>query len=78
LFRISVFGFRIYFMSKAIYKITGMDCDSCAKMIELDLEDAGIKDCKCSFADKTLEINQEHNENVIVEIIQKSGYSITT
>ena len=41
--------------SKKIYKISGFDCASCATMLEMDLEDAGIK-CKCSYAKETLEV----------------------
>ena len=44
--------------------------------LRLDLEDAGITSCKCSFANSTLEVNQEHNEAEVVEIVKKSGYSI--
>lgn len=62
--------------NKKVYKVEGMDCDSCAKMIELDLEDAGITSCKCSFANSTLEVNQEHKLAEVVEIVKKSGYSI--
>ena len=62
--------------SSTKYKIDGMDCDSCAKMIELDLEDAGIKSCKCSYPNQSLEIEEEHDPEVVVEIIRKSGYSI--
>lgn len=64
-------------MAKKIYKITGMDCASCAMVIESDLEDAGVK-CKCSFAKQTLEV--EHNGNLdeekIKEIVKKSGYNL--
>lgn len=63
-------------MSKAIYKITGMDCDSCAKMIELDLEDAGIL-AKCSYSESILEITHDHDKTKVVEIVRKSGYTIT-
>lgn len=62
-------------MSKKIYKISGMTCDSCAKMIELDLEDAGHT-CKCSYANETLEIETEHKIEEIIEIVKKSGYTI--
>lgn len=57
------------------YKIKGMDCDSCAKMIELDLEDAGHK-CKCSYANETLEIETEHKTEDIIEIVRASGYTL--
>ena len=59
------------------YKISGMDCDSCAKMIELDLEDVGIVS-KCSYTKETLEITHDHDTTKVVEIVTKSGYSITT
>ena len=59
-------------MSK-IYKIKGMDCESCAKMIELDLEDAGIL-ASCSFFKETLEIEADHDEIRVKEVIEKSGY----
>ncbi|KKQ86776.1 MAG: hypothetical protein UT10_C0017G0018 [Candidatus Woesebacteria bacterium GW2011_GWB1_38_8b] len=56
-----------------------MDCDSCAKMIELDLEDAGIK-CSCNYAKKILEVElsdpNEHKK--IKEIVEKGGYKITS
>lgn len=58
------------------YKIVGMTCESCAKMIELDLEDAGILNCKCSYALETLEIKEDHDFNKIEEIITKSGYTL--
>ena len=54
-----------------------MDCDSCAKMIELDLEDAGIN-ASCSFAKQTLETDSQHDEKTVIEIVKKSGYSIST
>lgn len=54
-----------------------MDCTSCASMIELDLEDAGIK-AKCSFPKQTLEVESNENSidnySKIKEIIEASGY----
>jgi copper chaperone CopZ len=61
---------------KKIYKVSGMHCDSCATMIELDLEDAGIKNCKCSYKNGTLEIEGKHNLKKVNEIIKKAGYSL--
>jgi copper chaperone CopZ len=61
---------------KKTYKIKGMDCTSCASMIELDLEDAGIK-AKCSFPKETLEIEEDHDPKKVVEIVSKAGYSIS-
>ncbi len=65
-------------MTKKTYKVQGMDCPSCAMVIESDLEDAGIK-CKCDFAKETLEVEIEHQEHELKvhEIVKKSGYQIT-
>lgn len=57
------------------YKIQGMHCTSCASMIELDFEDAGIP-VKCNFAKQTLEVDESVNTKKVVEIVSKSGYSI--
>lgn len=62
-------------MITKIYKIKGMRCASCATMLELDLEDAGIKS-KCSYAKESLEVEGEHDKKKIEGIVQKSGYSI--
>jgi cation transport ATPase len=63
---------------KVTYKISGMDCDSCAKMIELDMEDAGFV-AKCSYTKQTLEIEVSNTsvEKKIKEIVTKSGYNIS-
>lgn len=65
-------------MAKKIYKVSGMDCTSCAMLIESDLEDAGIK-AKCSYASQTLEIqdNGKIAEEKIKEIVKNSGYSLS-
>lgn len=61
---------------KKTYKIEGMDCASCATLLELDLEDAGIN-AKCSYAKGILEVNEDHNPEDVVEIVKKSGYSVS-
>lgn len=61
--------------AKKSYKVEGMDCASCATMIELDLEDAGIK-AACSYAKGVLEVEGTHDPKKVVEIVKKSGYSI--
>lgn len=61
--------------NKQIYKISGMDCANCASMIELDLEDAGIK-CSCSYANSTLKIDGNHDPKKVTDVVKKSGYSI--
>ncbi len=62
-------------MTKSIYKIHGMDCVSCASLIEMDLEDAGIK-ASCSYPKETLEVEGDHDEKKVIEIVKKSGYSV--
>lgn len=65
-------------MAKKTYKVKGMDCASCAGLLELDLEDAGIK-ASCSYPKETLEIESEvdsKKEARIKEIIKNAGYSI--
>ena len=53
-----------------------MNCASCASMIELDLEDAGIKNAKCSYAKEELVTDEEHDKKKVIEVVQKSGYSV--
>jgi copper chaperone CopZ len=60
---------------KKTYKITGMNCASCASMIELDLEDAGVK-AKCSYSRSNLEVEGDGNFVKIKEVVEKSGYQI--
>jgi copper chaperone CopZ len=64
-------------VTKKIYNIKGMDCDSCAKMIELDMEDAGFN-ASCSFAKELLEVDVtgKDDEKKIKEIISKGGYKL--
>ena len=60
------------------YKVTGMDCDSCAKMIELDLEDVGIK-ASCDFVNCRLTVDYSvttFEEKIIHATLSKSGYKI--
>ena len=64
-------------MNKVKYKISGMDCASCAAMIEIDLEDAGIK-ASCSYPKETLEIEGAHDTKKVIEIVRKSGYSLVS
>ena len=54
-----------------IYKIKGFDCASCASLLEMDLEDAGIK-AKCSYSKETLEIEGDHDIKKVEEIVRKT------
>jgi len=60
---------------KKIYKIKGMDCPSCAMLIESELEEAGIK-CKCSYAKEELEIEGEIIFEKVVTLVTGLGYKI--
>ena len=64
--------------TKKTYKISGMDCASCAAMIELDMEDIGVK-AKCSFPKETLEVEfdpDKISEAKVKEVIKSSGYNL--
>lgn len=62
---------------KKTYKITGMHCSSCASLIELELEDIGVK-ASCSWAKQTLEveINAQNKEETVKSLLEKAGYQI--
>ena len=62
-------------MTKKTYKIKGMDCPSCATLLEINLTDAGIP-CKCSYTKESIEIENEHDIEKVKEIIIESGYNI--
>lgn len=57
------------------YKIGGMDCASCASLLEMNLEDAGIV-AKCSYAKETLEVEEKADHKKVLEVIKSSGYSV--
>ncbi len=60
-----------------VYKIKGFDCASCAALLEMDLEDSGIK-AKCSYPKESVEVEGTHDERKLIEIVKKSGYKIST
>ena len=65
-------------MAKKVYKVKGMDCIACAKMIELDLEDAGIK-AKCDYSKEELEVEFDeinHSEEKIKQVVEDGGYKL--
>jgi copper chaperone CopZ len=65
-------------MDKKIYKVEGMDCASCAKMIELDLEDAGIN-AKCDYGKEELTVEADNIgllEEKISQIVGGGGYKL--
>ena len=62
---------------KKTYKIQGLDCASCASLVEMELEDAGFKS-SCSFAKETLEVELKNpkDEGKVLEVVKKVGYKI--
>ncbi|HTK03479.1 MAG TPA: hypothetical protein VL401_01795 [Alphaproteobacteria bacterium] len=62
-------------MKTKIYKIKGMNCASCATLLEIDLEDVGISS-KCSYVEEILEIEGEHDVQKVSDLVAKSGYTL--
>lgn len=65
-------------MIKKTFKLKGMDCPSCAILIEGELEDQGVT-ARCSYAKEIVEV--EYDEKKISEvdihhIIHTSGYQV--
>lgn len=60
-----------------IFKISGMDCPSCAMLIESELEDVGIK-AKVSYAKETIEVHEINKElfHKISRVVSNLGYKI--
>lgn len=54
-----------------------MHCSSCASLIELELEDMGIK-ASCSYVKQILEVELgvENKEEKIRSSLKKAGYQI--
>ena len=66
-------------LTKRVYKVSGMDCDACAKMIELDLEDMGVK-AMCSYPKEELEVEfdpKKISEEKVFETLKNSDYTIS-
>lgn len=61
-------------------KIDGMHCNSCAMIIDFDLEDLeGIKSAKTSYAKCECEVEFDSvkvGEKDVIETIKKSGYTV--
>ena len=55
-----------------------MDCDACAKMIELDLEDQGIN-ATCNYAKGILEaeLKNDKEEEKLKVVVKSGGYDIS-
>lgn len=64
-------------MKNKTYKLQGLNCPSCAMLIESELEDAGIK-AKCSYAKNELTIEKgEINEDDLKKKIEELGYKVS-
>ncbi|MBI4080222.1 MAG: cation transporter [Candidatus Levybacteria bacterium] len=63
---------------KAVLKITGMHCASCAMNIDGDLEDLvkGVKSAKTSYAKQECEVEFEEEVKIeqIITQIKETGY----
>lgn len=66
-----------YEVMKKTYKISGLDCPSCVSLLEIDLEEAGIK-AKCSYQKGSLEVefDDKLDESKVFSLVKKSGYQI--
>jgi sulfite exporter TauE/SafE/copper chaperone CopZ len=63
---------------KKIFEIEGMNCNSCAHLIENELKDS-VEKISMSYADEKAEIEFDESkitENQIIESIQKLGYRV--
>ena len=67
-------------MTKKTYKVNGMDCSSCAMVIEGELEDAGVK-ATCSYVKEVLDVEYDEvkmSEKMIQDVVAKAGYSVVS
>lgn len=62
---------------KKVYKIEGMHCASCAKLIEMELKDK-VKNISVNYktGNAIIEFNNKISENEIKKIIIKAGYKV--
>ena len=63
---------------KKTFKIEGMHCNSCAMLIDMDIEDLpGVKLCKTSYAKSKTEVEFEESKikpETLIEVIKNTGY----
>jgi Cu+-exporting ATPase len=65
-------------MMKKTYTVQGMDCASCAMVIEGDLKQQGIQ-ARCNYVKETMEVEFDEKkitEEKIATVVSKAGYSI--
>ncbi len=66
-------------MEKKIFSVSGMHCNSCAQLIEIELQDLpGVKTANVDYASEKAIVEFDAaklTEQKIIEAIKKSGYS---
>ncbi len=65
-------------MKKALFKISGMHCTSCAMLIDGDVEDIqGVKAASTNFAKEETEVEFDEakvSPDTIISTIKETGY----
>ncbi|TSC89979.1 MAG: Uncharacterized protein G01um10145_410 [Microgenomates group bacterium Gr01-1014_5] len=64
-----------YKLPTKTFSIKGMHCSSCASLIELELEDVGIK-ASCSYPKQALEVDENIDKEELKKVIQPLGYDV--
>lgn len=61
--------------NKKVYKIKGMHCESCVKLIKMELDDAGFNLSEVNLEKKKLEIPEEYKSKIqeIKEAVKRAG-----
>ncbi|PIE79796.1 MAG: heavy metal translocating P-type ATPase [Chloroflexi bacterium] len=64
-------------MTKQTYRITGMDCASCAQNLEKGVGKLdGIELCQINFATETMHVQGNANSETIIARVQEMGYDV--
>lgn len=65
-------------MAKQAFKVTGMHCPSCEKLLQMDIGDiAGVKSVKADWKKGTVEVDGDKIDAAAVKkAITGNGYSI--
>ncbi len=65
-------------MSKQTFKATGMHCESCEKILQMDIgEIAGVKSVKADWKKGAVEVEGEgYDLNAVKKAITQNGYKI--
>jgi Cd2+/Zn2+-exporting ATPase len=64
-------------MTKSTFKITGMDCPSCAKSVETGISQlAGIESCELNFTTEKLKITGQVDHQTVINRVRELGYDV--